>query len=246
MGQPEGLRRRHFLKLSGGLVATALTETSATSARAAETVDLQLVLAVDASGSVSQRRFDLQRDGYAAAFRNQQVLRAIFSGVNQSIAITMFQWTGPRLHTQVIPWMAIRDDASAKAAADAIAATQRHIFGGGTSISGAMDFAMQLFPQSEFTGVRRVIDISGDGANNNGRSIITARQDALQAGVTINGLPILSVEPDLDEYYEKFVIGGEGAFMVACKSYEDFAGAIVKKLIAEIAAIPPDGRFGAG
>ena len=196
------------------------------------------MLAVDASGSVSQRRFDLQRDGYASAFRNQQVLRAIFAGINQSIAITMFQWTGPRLHTVVVPWMVIRDDSSAKAASDAIQASQRHIFGGGTSISGAMDYAMTLFPQGDLKATRRVIDISGDGANNNGRSIVAAREDVLKEGVTINGLPILSVEPDLDEYFERFVIGGDGAFMVSCKSYEDFAGAIVKKLIAEIAGLP--------
>ncbi|HEY0569720.1 MAG TPA: DUF1194 domain-containing protein, partial [Xanthobacteraceae bacterium] len=111
-------------------------------------------------------------------------------------------------------------------------------FGGGTSISGAMDFAMTLFPTSGVTAARRVIDISGDGANNNGRSIEAARQDVLKAGVTINGLPILSVEPDLDDYFERYVIGGDGAFMVPAKNYESFGDAIVKKLIAEIAMAP--------
>ncbi len=243
MADRTGLRRRQFVGLSG---AAALAALAGAKAKAAEPVDLQLVLAVDASGSVSQYRFDLQRDGYAAAFRNPQVLRAIFSGINQSIAITMFQWTGPRLHALVVPWMAIRDDASARAAADAIQASQRHIFGGGTSISGAMDYAMTLFPTGEFSGTRRVIDISGDGANNNGRSIVAAREDVLKAGVTINGLPILAVEPDLDDYFEQYVIGGDGAFMISTKSYENFADAIVKKLIAEIAAVPPNSGLHTG
>ncbi len=207
----------------------------------AEQVDLQLVLAVDASGSVSQRRFDLQRDGYATAFRNIQVLRAILSGVNQSIAVTMFQWTGPGMHRPVVPWMIIKDEVTAGAVADAIAASQRQLYGGGTSISGAIDFSMGLFPLSPHEGLRRVIDISGDGSNNNGRSLIAARDDAIKAGVTINGLPILSVEPGLDTYFERFVIGGEGAFVIPARNYEQFADAIVKKLIAEIAAIPPGG-----
>jgi hypothetical protein len=202
-------------------------------------VDLQLVLAVDASGSVTQRRFDLQTQGYAAAFRNPQVQRAILSGPHQSIAVTMFQWTGPRLHVQIMPWMVIRDSESAEAVANVIGSSQRQIFGGGTSISGALDFAMTLFGQTQLLGERRVIDVSGDGANTSGRSILLAREDVVKNGVTINGLPILSVEPDLDEYYARFVIGGEGAFVVPAKSYEDFGGAIVKKLIAEIANIEP-------
>ena len=208
-------------------------------ASAQEKVDLQLVLAVDASGSVTQRRFDLQTQGYAAAFRNPQVQRAILSGPHQSIAVTMFQWTGPRLHVQIMPWMVIRDSESAEAVAKVIGSSQRQIFGGGTSISGALDFAMTLFGQTQLLGERRVIDVSGDGANTSGRSILLAREDVVKNGVTINGLPILSVEPDLDEYYARFVIGGEGAFVVPAKSYEDFGGAIVKKLIAEIANIDP-------
>lgn len=208
-------------------------------ASAQEKVDLQLVLAVDASGSVTQRRFDLQTQGYAAAFRNPQVQRAILSGPHQSIAVTMFQWTGPRLHVQIMPWMVIRDSESAEAVANVIGSSQRQIFGGGTSISGALDFAMTLFGQTQLLGERRVIDVSGDGANTSGRSILLAREDVVKNGVTINGLPILSVEPDLDEYYARFVIGGEGAFVVPAKSYEDFGGAIVKKLIAEIANIEP-------
>ncbi len=211
-------------------------------------VDLQLVLAVDASGSVNQTRFGLQQQGYAAAFRHPQVLKAILSGAEQAIAVTMVQWTGPFLQVQVVPWTLIKDAASANAFADAIANSRRELFGGGTSISGAIDYAMTLFPESPYQARRRTIDISGDGANNAGRSIIGARDDAVRAGVGINGLPIVSIEPDLDHYYYTYVIGGPGSFMIPASNYENFADAILKKLILEIAANPPApvfARYGA-
>jgi len=208
-------------------------------ARAAPPVDLVLVLAVDASGSVSQQRFELQKQGYAAAFRDPRVLNAIRSGATQSIAVTMFQWTGPRLHIQVVPWMLIKDEASANAVAAAIEAAPRQLFGGGTSISGAIDYARLLLAQAPYEPARRVIDVSGDGSNNSGRPVTLARDEAVGAGVGINGLPILTVEPDLDRYYRDFVIGGPGAFMVPATSYETFAEAIIKKLINEIAANDP-------
>jgi hypothetical protein len=199
-------------------------------------VDLQLVLAVDASGSVDQRRFELQQQGYVAAFRDPRVLRAIQSGAAQAIAVTMVQWTGPALQIQVLPWTLINDATTAHAFADAIAATPRQLFSGGTSISGIIDYAAPLLLESPFQGVRRVIDISGDGSNNRGRSAASARDDAVRAGIVINGLPILALEPDLDRYFSDHVIGGPGAFAIAAKSYDTFAEAIVKKLIREMAA----------
>jgi Protein of unknown function (DUF1194) len=199
-------------------------------------VDLQLVLAVDASGSVDQRRFELQQQGYVAAFRDPRVLRAIQSGAAQAIAVTMVQWTGPELQMQVLPWTVINDAATAHAFADAIAATPRQLFSGGTSISGAIDYAVPLLLESPFKGARRVIDISGDGSNNRGRPATSARDDATRAGIIINGLPILALEPDLKRYYSDHVIGGPGAFVVAAESYETFADAIIKKLIREMAA----------
>jgi Protein of unknown function (DUF1194) len=199
-------------------------------------VDLQLVLAVDASGSVDQRRFELQKQGYVAAFRDPRVLRAIQSGAAQAIAVTMVQWTGPALQIQVLPWTLINDATTAHAFADAIAATPRQLFSGGTSISGIIDYAAPLLLESPFQGVRRVIDISGDGSNNRGRSAASARDDAVRAGIVINGLPILALEPDLDRYFSDHVIGGPGAFAIAAKSYDTFAEAIVKKLIREMAA----------
>jgi hypothetical protein len=199
-------------------------------------VALQLVLAVDASGSVDNRRFELQKQGYAAAFRNPQVLRSIRSLMTGSIAVTMMQWTGPRLHVQVVDWTLVKDDGSAEALAVAIETAPRQLFGGGTSISGAIDYSRLLLAQSPFGGTRRTIDISGDGANNSGRPVTLARDEAVRDGVGINGLPILSLEPYLDRYYADNVIGGPGAFMIPAADYDTFADAILKKLITEIAA----------
>jgi hypothetical protein len=199
-------------------------------------VDLQLVLAVDASGSVNATRFDLQRHGYAAAFRHPRVLRAIRSTPTQAIAVTMVQWTGPSLQVQVVPWSLISDEPSAFAFAAAIEAAPRELYGGGTSISGAIDYGASLFASSPFKSTRRVIDVSGDGTNNAGRPSTRARDDAVKAGIGINGLPILSLDPNLDKYYEDYVIGGPGAFVIAAESYETFADAILRKLIIEIAA----------
>jgi hypothetical protein len=205
-------------------------------AEAQTSVDLQLVLAVDASGSVSEERFQLQQQGYVAAFRNPRLLEAIRAGSAGAIAVTMVQWTGPALQIQVMPWMRIDSPASMQGVADTINRIPRQLFGGGTSISGAIDHALSLFPSSTFSSVRRIIDISGDGANNRGRPAEAARDDAVRAGVGINGLPILALEPDLEQYYLQHVIGGPGAFVVAAKSYETFADAVLKKLVTEVAA----------
>jgi hypothetical protein len=228
-GTDERVRRIFRFVLAFALV------TSAHHAAAETRVDLQLVLAVDASGSVNQARFEMQRAGYAAAFRNPHVLDAISTGPTQSIAVTMFQWTGPMMQVHAIPWTIIRDKASAHAFADAIEAGPRELFGGGTSISGAIDYGAALMPGSPYQARRRVIDVSGDGSNNRGRSASAARDDAVAAGIIINGLPILSLEPGLDRYYQDNVIGGPGSFVVSAANYETFAIAVLKKLIAEIA-----------
>ena len=205
-------------------------------ARAQAEVDLKLALMVDASGSVDRYRFELQKRGYVAALRNPRVLGAVLGGRTQSIAISMVQWTGPFLQSVVLPWTLIKDEASIKTAATVIENTPRQLFGGGTSISGAIDYAMAMFPQAPFKAERQVIDISGDGSNNGGRSVIRARDEAVAKDVTINGLPILAVEPYLDQYYRDYVIGGPGAFMIVAKDFESFADAILKKMIIEIAA----------
>jgi hypothetical protein len=210
----------------------------------ADPVDLQLILAVDVSESVSSERFELQMHGYAAAFRAPAVLDAIGKGTRGRIAVTMVQWTGPKLQVPVFDWMEVHDAVSAAALASAIDAAPRHLNWGGTSISGAVLYALGWFDRSPIPGARRVIDISGDGANNSGRPISEVRDEAVAAGVTINGLPILWVEPGLAEHYRDEVIGGSGAFMIAIEDYEDFAEAIQRKLVSEIAGIIPS-RFAA-
>ncbi len=205
-------------------------------------VDLQLVLAVDASGSVNQTRFELQRQGYAAAFRNPQVQQAIAAGSRHAIAVAVVQWTGPSLHVLVVDWTRVSDAKSANALADAIEAAPRRLFGGGTSLSGAIDYAMTMLAASPWRGARRVIDISGDGSNNAGRPAALARDAAIQAGIVINGLPITWIEPGLDLYYRDNVIGGPGAFVIAADSYDNFADAVLNKLVTEIAATVPHSR----
>jgi Protein of unknown function (DUF1194) len=204
--------------------------------RAQTQVDVLLVLAVDTSVSVNDVRFELQKQGYVAAFRHPNVLRAIRSGMHGAIAVTMTQWTGPALQVQVVPWTLLKDQASVLAFANAIEKAPRELFSGGTSISGAIDHAM-LLPSAPYKGTKRVIDISGDGSNNRGRPVTQARDDAVSAGVIVNGLPILSLEPWLDKYYFDQVIGGPGAFMIPAESYEKFADAVLRKLVLEIAAL---------
>ena len=215
---------------AAGFIAPAAAQTE---------TDLQLVLAVDASGSVSQQRFELQKQGYVAAFRHPRVLQAILSGLNQSIAVTMFQWTGPALQVVTAKWTLINDVGSIRTFADGIEQAPRQLFGGGTSISGAIDTGVALLNDSPYATSRKIIDVSGDGPNNRGRPVTRARDEAVAARIGINGLPILALEPDLDKYYEDNVIGGPGAFVVAAKDYETFAEAILKKLITEIAGTSP-------
>src|SRR3954464_13117705 len=192
----------------------ALTAPARAQTQAVPTTDLLLILAVDASGSVNQTRFELQRRGYADAFRNPQVLNAIRGLSTGSIAVMMVQCTGPQLQALAVPWTLIKDAASANAFADAIEAAPRQLFGGGTSISGAIDHAMLLLPTAPYRGLKRVIDVSGDGSNNRGRDVREARDEAVRAGVVINGLPIVALEYDLDKYYTDNVIGGPGSFIV--------------------------------
>jgi hypothetical protein len=229
-------------RLCAALLTLVLALGGGTASAAAQVVvDLQLVLAVDVSGSVSDERFKLQQEGYVRAFRDWRVLQAIRSGAAQAIAVTMTQWTGPLQQSQVVSWMVVADEASMLALADAIERTTRQLYGGGTSISGAIDHAVGLLAASGaeagITGGRQVIDISGDGANNRGRLSADARDDAVRKGITINGLPILALEPGLDLYYQSNVIGGPNAFMIVAESYEAFAEAVVRKLITEISAL---------
>lgn len=222
-----------------GLFAAAAI-TAPTAARADGAVDLQLVLAVDTSGSVNRTRFELQRDGYANAFQNPQVQRVIFGGRAGSIAVCLTHWTGPGLNEVSQPWTRIGDAEACMEFGNRITAAPRLLHAGGTSISGAIDHSRLMFGRCPFNGVggkapRRVIDISGDGENNRGRSPDSARDEAAALDITINGLPILAIEPNLDDYYRNHVIGGPGAFLIAAQTFEMFGEAVRRKLVQEIA-----------
>src|SRR5262245_33893912 len=237
--QPRSTPKRHLLGFAAALALLGFAPPDA--ANAQPTVDLQLMLAVDVSGSVNAQRFELQKMGYVAAFQNRRVLNTILGGRNQAIAVTMMQWSGPFLQSQVVPWTVLKDESTVKGFAGAIESAPRMMYGGGTSISGAIDSAVTLFPQAPFKSERRVIDVSGDGSNNRGRSVSQARDEAVNAGIVINGLPILAFEPYLDQYCKDYVIGGPDAFIIAAKSFETFAEAILMKLIIEIADLGPPG-----
>lgn len=205
-------------------------------------VDLELILAVDVSRSVDPEEAKLQRDGYLAALVNPRIIQAIRSGQHRRIAVTYIEWASVDFQQTVVGWSLIQDDASAAAFTAQLAAapmTSRNW----TSISGAIDYATQLFKTSGHEGLRKVIDISGDGRNNSGRSSDDARDEALAAGITINGLPIINDRPnfggmperDLDLFYRDHVIGGPGAFLIIAENFSSFANAILNKLIREIA-----------
>lgn len=198
-------------------------------------VDLALALGADCSGSVHAEHYTLQQRGYAEAFRSNEVKRAIRAGIHGAIAVAYFQWSGYRLQTLILPWTVLSSDDDILRFASRMENAERTIFGGGTSPSGAIEFGHQLLSGLAVQAPRRVIDISGDGRNNTGPPPAEARKAAIDAGIVINGLPILHMESDIDEYYEKFIIGGPGAFMVPARDYESFAAAVRRKLVLEIA-----------
>lgn len=201
----------------------------------AEYVDLELILAIDASSSVNFDEFNLQVNGLAAAFRNPLLSRALESAEGQGgIAVCVVQWSDTRKQELAIDWFRVDDAESAAAFASLIERAPRLIEGGGTSISGAIDFSVLLFDANDFKGRRRVIDVSGDGRSNIGRLPADARDDAIGAGITINGLAILNEEPNVDRHYARSVIGGTNAFITTANDYQDFADAILLKLVREI------------
>lgn len=200
----------------------------------ARPVDLALVLAVDVSGSVNAERYELQRRGYAEAFASREILDAIAAGENRAIAVTLVEWSGAGHQRQMIGWTLVYDQSSAEAFGSAIGEAPR-AFSDWTSISAALDYAVTLFDDADVEARRRIIDVSGDGINNNGRAITEARDAAMAAGITVNGLPILTEYPSLDTYYRDNVIGGPGAFAVAVEDFPGFGAAILRKLVREIA-----------
>jgi hypothetical protein len=215
-------------------------------ARATTEVDLALVLAVDISNSMDPEEQELQRQGFVEAFRSPVVHEAIRGGMLGRISVVFAEWAGTHRQHVVVPWTTLEAPEDATAFADRLARApiQR---GPRTSISGAIDLSMRLLSESGVEPLRQVIDISGDGANNQGRPVTQAREEALAKGITINGLPIMLKRAvgywdvaDLDVYYRDCVIGGPGAFMVPVRDRDQFAQAIKTKIIREIADLGPD------
>lgn len=236
---------------AGSALAVALSALVAADGdvRAEVPVDLELVLAIDVSGSVDAEEALLQRNGYLGALTHPDVIRAIEGGFRGAIAVAYVEWAGAYHRSVVVGWTEVRNAAGAKALTDRIARVPvtRGLY---TSISGAIDFALPMFDNNGFEGSRRVIDVSGDGPNNEGRLVTLARDAAAAARVTVNGLPIVNDRvdpygrrqlPDLDLYYRACVVGGPGAFMVVAEGFGAFAQAIRRKLIAEIAGEAPAG-----
>ena len=216
-----------------------------TAALAAEPVDLLLVLAVDVSRSVDSGKFQLQREGYAAALSNPRVIEAIQSGRNARIGVIFVEWSGAGNQKVVIDWTLIGDAEAAKGFGDRLIEAPRS-FADRTSISGGIEFAMAQLALAPYQSTRRTIDVSGDGTNNSGRDVTILRDEAVSKGITINGLPILSENPmswnpdhtnppgGLESYYRNNVIGGPGAFVMVAKNFNTFGEAIINKMIAEV------------
>src|SRR6202167_5671493 len=212
----------------------------------AAAVDIELILAVDVSYSMDMDELAVQREGYAQAIVSKEFLQALKAGPTGKIAVTYFEWAATNDQKIIIPWRVIDGPETADAVADEILKTPIRR-ASRTSISGAINFAMPLFEQNPYRGLRRVIDISGDGPNNNGAPVTPARDEAISKGIVINGLPIMVKEPsystmdieNLDWYYEDCVVGGPGSFVVAIKDRDKFKEAIRTKLLLEVAGRPP-------
>lgn len=236
-----------------GLVAVlaALSLASPSLARAdgpaLEPVDLELILAVDVSGSIDDEERQLQREGFAKAITNEHILKAIQSGPLRRVAVLYMEWSGFDRQRIAADWALIRDENDAKKFADTIIGVGQYR-GQWTSISSVIDRSLKAFGENKYKGARQVIDISGDGVNNNGDTVLEARGRAIRAGVTINGLPIINGRigfqemqplPNLDLYYRDCVIGGQGAFIVVARRFSDFARAIRRKMFLELSGWTP-------
>ena len=243
---------RDFRFVRSGLIALFLVAQIA-AARAAERVDLLLAFAVDVSRSIDATKFKLQRDGYVAAINSPRVIDAIRSGSTGRIAVCFIEWSGETSQKLVIDWTMINSAESARRFSDGIVEAPRS-FADRTSISAGIDFAVQQLERAPFETARRAIDVSGDGTNNSGRDVASARDQALAKGITINGLVILSAAPlawnaehtnppgGLEEYYKRNVVGGPGAFVMVAQDFESFGQAMINKLIGEVALASPRWR----
>ncbi|MEX2517706.1 MAG: DUF1194 domain-containing protein [Paracoccaceae bacterium] len=208
-------------------------------------VDVELFLAADVSRSMTPVELAIQRRGYAEALTSAEVISAIEKGALGRIAITYVEWAGEFSQRPVVPWTLVSNAEDARAVAARITADFEQALRR-TSISGAIDFAAATFADNGFASWRRVIDISGDGPNNQGRPVTEARDEAVEAGFVINGLPLMTEDAiamrwnleDLDRYYEACVIGGPGSFVVPVRAWTEFPAAVRLKIVQELAAAP--------
>jgi hypothetical protein len=234
------MRRRFLLGAAAGLLAAPATR-QARATDAAEEVDLLLVLAADISHSMQPADLRMQRAGYVAALREREVVEAIRSGPLGAIAVTYLEWSAAEDQRILAPWTRIADAEGAGRLAGMLAAAP-HRVGSWTSISGAIAAARRLVRAAPFAADRAVIDVSGDGENNNGDPVQAERDRAVAEGIVINGLPILRAptpagdRPALEAHYRDWVIGGPGAFALPAEGFASFAAAIRRKLVLEIAA----------
>lgn len=234
------MRRRSLLAASAALPLPILPLGG--SAQAPEPVDVLLVLAVDVSRSIDEDEARLQREGYRNAVTDSRVVEVIRRGMIGAVGLAYVEWAGFEYQRLVLPWTRIASQREADAWASALSEAPRASLSW-TSISGALDFSRRTLAEAPFEGMRRVIDVSGDGVNNSGRPAEIARDEAVAQGITINGLPIINDRPTfgrmpqvpLDQYFQQSVIGGPGAFMIVAEDFDAFGTAVRRKLIREIA-----------
>lgn len=235
--------------LAGMAAPTGLQSLAQRGAGGGVPVDAEVVLAVDVSYSMDPEEQQLQREGYMAAITSREFMQALKAGMHGKIALTYFEWAGSHHQQIIVPWQLIDGPESADAFSAAIGRA-RYTRQSRTSISSALLFGAPLFEGSGFRGIRRVIDVSGDGVNNNGPLVTVARDEVVAKGITINGLPIVIKRPNastmdidqLDIYFEDCVIGGPGAFVIAIRDRNQFREAIRTKLVLEIAGRQPEAR----
>ena len=229
-------RKRMFSKYSGYFLFAAILFVGILPANAQEAqhVDLELVLAIDLSSSVDQTEWELQAIGIAEAFRNSSLIETIRYSAPNGIAVAVVQWSSNSSQSLAVDWTLVSDAKSGRSLSRKIKLMPRLVGGGQTSIHGAIAFSMNQFKGSPYTSWRKVIDISGDGQANSGLRPGKIRDQAIDQGVTINGLAIINEEPFVDRYFRDKVIGGPGAFLMRAEDYDDFATAILQKLIREI------------
>ena len=229
---PKNAFFKHLLSLL--VMITFLGTSTSVNAQEGEWVDLELVLAIDLSSSVDQNEWELQAIGIAEAFRNPSLIETIQSSAPNGIAVAVVQWSSNNSQSLAVDWPLVSDAASGRALSRKIKRMPRMVGGGQTGIYGAIDFSIRQFKNSGYTSWRKVIDISGDGQANSGARPGTIRDRAVDEGVIINGLAIINEEPFVDRYFRDKVIGGPGAFLMRAEDYDDFATAILRKLIREI------------